>query len=234
MLNLNCLLADLTNKLRIANSYGICTDKLVSLVKCVSSYQWLYNNAWDCLDQCQKNKIDSFLKSNFNGYSYSMCEDEVLECTDTPTPNNDNCSGAIFINYPTGTFPNIEVRDLFNGYTCNVVDYPSDSGIPLPDSWDLSSSGDLWYKFETGNSIITEPYITITTGTLKYPQFTIYEGVTCADLFLVQDAENLTEQSNYTKPSLTKNTTYYIRVSNAGGNVNTGTFNITISLFPVV
>ena len=34
--------------------------------------------------------------------------------------------------------------------------------------------------------------------------------------------------------TLAAGTSYYLRVSNSGGNPNTGTFSLTISLFPII
>ena len=233
MLNLNCVLADITNKIRIASKYGTCDEKWFELQGYLSSYQWIFNNAWDCLTSCQQQDIATFLRSNFNGYSYTMCEDVTETCAATPAPLNDNCSGAISMGYPIASRPTSNVPDLTNTYTCGVVDYPLDSGVALPSSWAVDSSGDIWYSFNTGTSGILSPYITIQGGTIQYPQIAVYSGA-CGGLSFVAEAENGTSLSNYMQVTLAAGTSYYLRVSNSGGNPNTGTFSLTISLFPII
>jgi len=39
MLNINCVLADIVNKIRITNKYGTCTDKWDELLCYISNYQ---------------------------------------------------------------------------------------------------------------------------------------------------------------------------------------------------
>lgn len=234
MLNINCALTDIVNKKRISEKYGICTDKWDEILCYLSTYQWMYNNAWSCLTDLQKKQVDIFLKTHFNCVSYVDCTDTTNECTDSPAPQNDDCSGAYYMAYPSGPILSTTYPNQTNDYTCGVVDYPTDSGVTLPDNWAVDSTGDLWYTFNTGTSVITNPYITVTGGTIQYPQIAIYEGPTCGSLIFIGEGTNSTLTSDFTQVTLNKNTTYFIRVSNAGGVNNSGTFTITISLFPIV
>ena len=81
MRSINCVLADLVNQKRIAEEYGLCKPTLLEKLKCASSYYWLYNNAWSCLDDCQQNDISVFITSNFNCTSYIPCTDKEVDCT---------------------------------------------------------------------------------------------------------------------------------------------------------
>jgi len=238
MLSINCVLADITNKLRVAESYGTCDERWKDLLHIIGRYQWVYNNAWDCLTDCQKKDVEVFLKTNFNLTSYSTCEDITDDCFSTPNPDNDDCSGAYLITYPDNTTYTTYILNQTNTYTCGVIDYPTDSGISLPISWDVTSSGDTWYYFDTGTSIISNPYIHIYNGTMKAPQVAIYEGPSCGSLNLIEDnAENETRTDVTIRPTLEQATTYFIRVSSggsAGGLANTGTFDIAVSLHALI
>lgn len=80
MLTTNCALAYLNNQLRLKEEYGICEDKYETLVKCMASYYWLYNNAWSCLTTDQQCDLDVFIKSNLNGISEVSCSDTTTSC----------------------------------------------------------------------------------------------------------------------------------------------------------
>ncbi len=234
MLNLNCLLADLVNKIRVAEQYGLCDDRYKVLLSYVSSYQWLYNNAWDCLEDVDKKDIENFVNCNWNCKSFTMCTANEVECADTPLPLNDDCSGAITIDYPQLIRPYTPATNESNSYVCGVVDYPSNSGLPYPDSWDLDSSGDLWYTFNTSDSLILSPYITIYNGTMVNPQMALYSGADCGGLSFVKDGDHGTSSTNWMQVTLETDSTYYLRVSNGGGNINTGSFDIFISMLPII
>lgn len=81
MLSINCILADISNRYRIAEEYGTCNDKNESLLRCATSYYWLYNNAWDCLTEEQKCDLDVFIKSNFNCKYYTPCTQSTTDCS---------------------------------------------------------------------------------------------------------------------------------------------------------
>jgi len=170
---------------------------------------------------------------HFNCVAYTMCEDSSDECGSLPLPSNDACSDSVFLNYPTNSIPQVVINNLSNTSICPIIDYPTDSGIPLPSEWELDSSGDLWYAINVGSSIITQPYITVEGISLNYPQVAVYEG-NCSSLAFVGAAGAESEKVSILRPLLDRNTIFYIRITNSGGNINTGSFRITISLDPVI
>lgn len=87
MLSTNCALAHLTNNLRIKQEYGLCEEEIIKLVRCISSYYWLYNNAWDCLTADQQWDLDVFIKSNLNSIYETVCADLTLSCAGLASGN---------------------------------------------------------------------------------------------------------------------------------------------------
>lgn len=152
---------------------------------------------------------------------------------EVPAITNDTCSTATTMSYVTTSFQTSILNNQSNLGACPTHLAPTDSGEALPASWDVTSSGDMWYKFSTTTSTITNPTIAMYGQGIYAPQIALYSG-TCNSLSLITHAAgNASAQDISIQPTLSGNTTYYLRVS-TGGTGNEGVFSVSISVNAVV
>jgi hypothetical protein len=147
----------------------------------------------------------------------------------TPAAANDVCADATSITY--GEYVVKNNQTLLDN--CPVAAAPTDSGVALPASWSVTSSGDLWYKFTVNDPANLTPYIYMQGVTATDVQIALYSG-SCGALSLEADAVSVTNQvqldsGDYT--TLVDATQYWIRVSTAAASE--GTFRIIISKYPI-
>jgi hypothetical protein len=226
---LNCIVADLVNQLRNKNKFGICTKSVEDLLCTAAAYKWLMDNADYCLTECQLDAINKFI--NLWPTAYTECIEITTNCVELPLPANDDCSTAKQEAYIDTNRPIYIVTGQRNDRVCPTLEYPSDSGLPLPASWDPDSNGDIWYKFNTGFTPILKPYIYVRGGSIQVPQMAIYRG-TCGSPTLVAHSQGIGNSAEL-NPTLSINTDYFVRISNSNGTVNAGTFDFIISLLPL-
>lgn len=146
-----------------------------------------------------------------------------------PAAANDVCADATSITY--GEYVVKNNQTLLDN--CPIAAAPTDSGVALPASWSVTSSGDLWYKFTVNDASNLTPYIYMQGVTATDVQIALYSG-SCGALSLEADAVSATNQvqldaSDYT--TLVDATQYWLRVSTAAGSE--GTFRIIISKYPI-
>jgi len=152
-----------------------------------------------------------------------------VSVTTVPAPSNDACAGATALTYGDYVIKN----NQSNANNCPVTSAPTDSGVALPASWAVGSSGDLWYTFTCTDAANLTPYIYMRGGTVASCQIALYSG-SCGSLSLEADAASLTtevvlDSTDYT--TLVLATQYWIRVSSVSGDE--GTFKIIISKNPI-
>lgn len=153
----------------------------------------------------------------------------TINYSTVPAYPYDVCADAKVITYGDYVVENNQT----NASNCPVNAAPTDSGVALPPSWSVTSSGDSWYTFVVNDPANLTPYIYMQGITATDCQIAIYSG-SCGALVLEGDNASLTNQvqvdsSDYT--TLVNATQYWIRASTASGSE--GTYRIIISKNPI-
>lgn len=83
MLSYNCILAKVRVLYDLEKYYGIegsrCSRE--NTLKTLSCLQWLYNNAYDCLDDCQKDTISKYMNAISKQLDQHTCATGTFSCS---------------------------------------------------------------------------------------------------------------------------------------------------------